>query len=83
MCACSACTTGKCQCPECRPGPGIDHERDRALVSQIRRDIAVERIRIREQRAPSIERQRVRRWGDIVPTGRTENREEIRNELDE
>lgn len=83
MCGCPACVSGKCDCRECRPGPGIDFEAEQALAHEIRRQIAVERLRIREQRAPSIERQKVRRWGDIGTTGRTENREEIRNEMED
>lgn len=75
-CGCPACLTGRCHCRECREGPGIDYDADRRLVEEIRREIAIERAKIRDLRAPNIERQRVRRWGEITPppaAGREEN----------
>lgn len=85
-CPCSNCRTGKCSCPECSEGPGINFKRhhvDDDLRRAIIADIARERARIYDSRAPSVERQRVRRWGDIEITGRTEDRETIRNENEE
>ena len=77
-CGCVSCRTGKCQCQECRSGPGIDFKGRDLLAAELRRDIAIERVRVRDLRAISPERQRVRRWGDIIPS-RTENPEDIRN----
>lgn len=85
MCDCHNCRTGKCHCRQCKDGPGINFLNERSgatLMDEIMRDVRNERLKIKELRAPSPERQKVRRWGDI-DTGRTENREEIRNALDE
>lgn len=64
MCDCTACRTGKCSCPQCRTGPGIDFEGRDALLESLRRDIAAERVMIKDLRTPHPERQAVRRWGD-------------------
>jgi len=82
-CPCSYCRTGKCNCRECREGPGIDFKAKNDLRDSIMMDVIRERAAIRDLRSPSIERQRVRRWGDIETTGRTEDREVIRNETEE
>lgn len=82
-CPCPNCRTGKCGCRECADGPGIDFRERHSLHDQIMKDVARERVQIRELRAPSIERQKVRRWGDIVTTGVTTDRETIRNETEE
>jgi len=69
-CTCASCATGKCQCEECRPGPGIDFKGRRVsatLLDEIRRDVRNERLKLRDLRAPHVERQLVRRWGDIIP----------------
>lgn len=65
MCDCSNCRTGKCGCKECSPGPGIDFKGDHKLIDELRAAVAREQVRIRDGRAPSIERMQVRRWGEI------------------
>lgn len=65
MCSCSACRTGKCACQECREGPGIDFRASHRIHDEVMMAVIRERAKIRDLRAPSPERQRVRRWGDI------------------
>lgn len=82
-CPCSNCRTGKCQCIQCREGPGINFQVSHQLYDEIMSGVVAERERRRRERGGSLERQiRVRRWGEIN-TGRTEDRETIRNEIEE
>jgi hypothetical protein len=71
-CPCANCRTSKCGCPECSDGPGIDFRDRHRLHDDVMTAVARERLRVRDLRAPNLERERVRRWGEITTWAREE-----------